>query len=545
MPGCRGPGSAKPHNSLVPVPSAVPVSFESVGRKSGLAFRWPALPQPLTILDAFGCGCGFLDYDGDGWQDVLLVAEPYPHLYRNLGAGRLVDVSAASGLAQHRGAWKGCAIGDYDGDGRLDLLLTGHQCLALLRNTGAGKWQDRTAAAGLAARDNWSSGAGFMDLDGDGALDLVILNYVRYGPGDRKFCEPKPGIRAGCPPRYYLPQYPEVWRNQGNGRFRNVSAVCGMKDATGTAQVLAFADVDDNGTPDFYVGNDGVPADLMINEGKLHFHNAGIESGVAYGTDGSALAAMSADFADFDRDGVLDLFVTGFSGEPASLLRGLRGGVFEHAAKQVGLEESTRTALGFGAGWLDVDDDGWPDLSVANGHVYDRAPELYAGTTFRQPLMLFLNREGQSFRNVAPELGGAFTTPILGRGLAVGDIDNDGRMDLLVVDYGGEPLLLRNTTPRTNHWLTLDLRSPGKNRFAYGARVEARAGSRTWVAQVSPASSYLSSGDPRVHLGLGGSTRLDSLRVRWPSGRLQVLPELPVDRVVRIEEPAGHPRGVR
>ncbi len=507
----------------------------------GLAYTWPRLPSPLSILDAFGCGCAFFDYDDDGWQDILLVTEPYPRLYRNLQGRRFVEVTVECGLDRLKGAWKGCAVGDYDADGCLDLFLTGHHCLALLRNTGKGKWANVTRQAGFNAADRWSAGAGFMDLDADGALDLVLLNYVRFGPRERKYCEPKAGIQAGCPPRYYLPQFPETWRNMGDGRFRDVSSEAGMSEATGTAQVLAFADVDDDGDPDLYIGNDGVPADLFVNEGSFRFRNTGTECGVAYGSDGSAVAAMAADFDDFDRDGRIDLIVTAFSGEPYSLLRGQAHGVFEHAAASTGLEEPTRTPLGFGAKWIDMDNDAWPDVAIANGHVYDRAPEIYPGTAFRQPLMLFHNEGGAGFRDLVPELGGDLTTPILGRGLASGDYDNDGRVDLLVVDYGSRLRLLHNRSTATNHWLKLDLRAKGSNRFAYGARLKARAGDRVWVAQVSPTSSYLSSSDPRIHLGLGKVERLDELVIRWPSGRRQELFGVPVDQILRIEEMSGEP----
>jgi len=533
--GCpnRTPEGVRP--AAAPVQSTE-VRFESVGAKLGVKYRSPQLPDPLTILDAFGCGCAFLDYDGDGWQDLLLVAEPYPRLYQNLKGQRFTEVTAGSGLDLLRGAWKGCAVGDYDGDGRLDLLLTGYHCLALLRNAGGGRWEDRTAAAGIGPGKQWSSSAGFMDLDADGDLDLVLLNYVQFGKKEPHYCEPKPGIRAGCPPRFYPPQFPELWKNEGQGRFRNVSAAAGMKDASGTAQVLAFSDVDEDGDPDFYLGNDGVPADLMVNQGNLRFRNAGLESGVAYGTDGGALAAMSADWADYDRDGHLDLFVTAFSGEPYSLLRAVGKGNFQQQSEPTGIEALTRTPLGFGSRWLDFDNDGWPDLAVANGHVYNRTAELSAGTTFRQPLMLFRNVRGSRFEDLLPQMDAEVRTPLLGRGLASGDLDNDGREDLLVVNHGGAPLLLRNTSRSANHWITLDLRGKGGNRLAYGATVTGQAGDQTWVGQVSPASSYLSSSDPRVHFGLGEVARLESLTVRWPDGQQQVLRDLPVDGIIRITE---------
>ena len=535
--GCAPAARVAAGNSAAAV-SPAPIQVRDVAEGLGLDFRWPKHPSPLTILDAFGCGCAFLDYDGDGWQDVLLVSDPHPRLYRNLRGERFQDVTEVTGLHRLRGAWKGCAVADYDGDGRPDLLLTGYRCLALLRNEAGGRWSDATSQSGLSAGERWSASAGFMDLDADGRLDLVLLNYLRYGSGDRQYCEPRPGVRAGCAPHYYRSQYPELWQNLGGGRLRNVSAVSGMTETSGTSQVLAFADVDEDGDQDFYIGNDGKPADLMMNEGELRFRNAGVESGAAYGINANALAAMSADFADYDRDGHLDLFVTAFSGEASSLLRGEPGGFFQHTGLQQGLVEATLDPLGFGAAWADLDNDGWPDLAVANGHVYDRASELYPGTAFLEPLQLLRNEAGRGFRDLVPEFGGDAAVPRLGRGLAAGDFDNDGRLDLLVVDYAAGPVLLHNTSPDSGHWLTLDLRDSrpaGGNRFAYGARIEGRAGERRWVAQVSPASSYLSSRDPRVHLGLGDVPRLDSLTIRWPDGTRQVLKDVAADRILRID----------
>jgi enediyne biosynthesis protein E4 len=492
----------------------------------------------LHSLDAFGCGCAFLDYDVDGYQDILLVGEPAPVLYRNQRNGRFREATEATGLRPPRGFWKGCAVGDYDGDGFPDLLLTGYQRLALFRNDRGRRWINETARAGLdpGNRGRWASSAGFMDLDADSRLDLVLLNYVIFGPEDRRYCEFVPGIRTGCPPRYYRPEFPELWRNGAHGRFQEVTGAAGLKDTNGTALVVGFTDVDEDGRTDFYIGNDGSPADLMINQGGMRFRNTGIRSGVAYGSTGLAIAAMCADWDDYDRDGRLDLIVTAFSSEPYSLLHNLGGGQFEHVADATGIAGPTLMSLGFGGKWLDIDNDRWPDISFANGHVYDKTEETDARTRFRQPLMLFHNQEGKRFRDIAPDLGGTLAQPILGRGSATGDYDNDGRVDLLVVDYEGEPLLLHNRSQTTNHWLKLDLRGADANRFAYGARVVGRAGSQQWVAQVSPASSYLSSSDPRIHLGLGSVTKLETLTIQWPSGRKELLRGVAGDRILTVRE---------
>jgi hypothetical protein len=546
------------------------IGFVDVAEAVGLDYRWPQQPRPMRNKEAFGAGCAFLDYDDDGWQDVLLVGSRQVALYRNVPAGagnektdagarRFVNVTRQTGLNTLDGDdFIGCAVGDYDGDGRLDLLLTGYHRLALLRNEQSRRFADVTTKAGLDARDHdqWGSSAGFMDLDGDNRLDLVVLHYVVFGPNEKQYCELTPGVRSGCPPNEYRPEFAEVWQNKGDGTFQNVSAQAGMKNTSGKALVLAFAHLDDDNRMDLYIGNDTTPAELLLNRsknGQMRFDNVGAESGVAYGPGGEAIAAMGADWADYDGDGRFDLAVTAFSGAPYSLFRALEADVaiFEDSADATGLSGPTTKPLGFGAKWLDMDNDGWTDLSFTNGHVYDNVRDVEPGSEFRQPLMLFRNEPvpGQgrrTFRDLVPLLGGDLARPLLGRGSAAGDFDNDGRTDLLVVDYEGAPLLLRNVSRTSNHWLTLDLRGSrgGPNRFAYGARVTARAGARTWVAHVAPASSYLSSSDPRIHLGLGAASHLDSLVIRWPSGRRQTLQNVPADRLLVItEDPkAGRPR---
>jgi enediyne biosynthesis protein E4 len=531
--GCSGRarGEAPAHS-----PAAAGVRFESVAAASGIKYRWPKKPRPLTILATIGCGCAFFDYDNDGRQDILLVGEPDPLLYRNQGNGRFEDVTRATGLRPVRGAWKGCAVGDYDGDGFQDVLLTGYHCLALLKNERGRRWSDQTASAGFDRRNRgrWGSSAGFMDLDADGNLDLVLLNYAVFGPDDKQHCESKNGLLGPCPPWQYQPEFPELWQNLGQGRFKEVTMAAGVKDTTGTALAVAFAD--DDGRMDFYIGNDTTPADLMVNRGRMRFRNDSVPSGVAYGPRGRPIAAMCADWDDYDRDGRLDLVVTAFAGEAYCLLRNQGGGRFQHAAEATGLAAPTLKPLGFGGKWLDFDNDRWPDLAFANGHVEENAVQLDPQYLFREPLMLFHNQQGRTFQDLVPVLGGELAAPILGRGSATGDYDNDGRVDLLVVDHEGEPLLLHNLSQTPNHWLKLDLRSSDPNRFAYGARVTARAGEKVWVGQVSPASSYQSSSDPRIHFGLGGLAVLETLTIRWPSGRTETMRDVRADQILVIRE---------
>lgn len=509
--------------------------YRDVAQSAGIDFRWGnGGKTPLTNLETFGTGCAFGDLDDDGWIDILFVSEPTCALYRNRGNGTFREVTRGSGLERARGAWKGCALGDYDGDGGLDLVLTGYNCLAVLKNTGGLKWKDVTSTVGVRPQ-GWSSSAGFMDLDGDGWLDLVVGSYVIFNDTTRKYCEIVPGVLSGCPPQEYAPQFARVYRNQGGKRFVDISARSGMPSTHGKALALSFCDFNDDGRPDFYLANDGTPGDLMQNLGGGAFRNVGSESGTAFGVLGQAQAGMGVDWGDYDRDGGFDLAVTAFSGEPYSLYHHA-GPVFEHAAAPMGIADLTFPSLGFGVKFTDANNDGWSDLVFVNGHVYDNVAQVEPGSTYKQPSMLFLNQAGKRFQLAGAEAGEGFSRPILGRGLAAGDIDNDGREDLLIVDYEGRALLLRNENAARHHWITLDLRGRGPNRLAYGARVEIRAGSQRWIAQVSPSSAYLSSSDPRVHIGLGEVSAVDRVVIRWPDGQRQELTGLAVDRIHRIEQ---------
>lgn len=535
--GCRKP-TPIPHPPDV-VPQAAPdgIRFENVAAASGIHFTWPRQPRPLRNLDTFGSGCAFLDYDNDGWQDILLVGQPHMALYHNLHNGHFEDVTAPMGLGKLSGQWTGVAVGDYDGDGSLDILLTGFHRLALLRNNAGKGFTDVTRQAGLDTTNfgHWGSSAGFMDLDGSGRLALVITNYVVFGPKEKQFCELSPGVISGCPPQFYKPQFAELWQNIGGGKFRNITKESGFSDTHGIGLVLAFADIFDDHRMSVYLGNDTLPADVMHNLGHLKFRNDGLKSGLSL-EQSHGIAAMGADWGDFARDGRLDLAVSAFSDESYPLFHNLGHGVYENINDAANLSGPTFNHLGFGAKWLDMDNDGWPDLIFANGHVYDNVAKIYPLLTFREPLMLFHNEHGRTVRDLVPQMDGDVTLPLMGRGLATGDFDNDGRIDFLVVDYEGAAMLFHNVSQTANHWITLDLRGRAPNRFAYGARVTARAGKQVWVGVVSPASSYLSSSDPRLHFGLGPVTGLDSITVEWSDGRQTVQRSVASDRILMIQE---------
>lgn len=515
------------------------VEFRDVAGERGVTLRREPRPYPLTILDSFGTGCAAWDANDDGWADLLFVGAPHPVLYLNDGTGHFRDVTPASGLADEVGEWTGCAVGDWSGDGRLDLLVTGHRRLALYRNLGEGRFEQVTAAAGLAADNDghWGASAGFMDLDGDQWLDLVLTQYVAFGPQSRQHCEYRPGVKTGCTPSEYPPERPRVWRNTGEGQFQEVTPAAGFDQSAGAGMVLAFGDVDDDGRPDVYLGNDGRPADLLHNLGGLTFENLGLVAGVAVTEATTSMAAMGADWGDFDRDGHLDLAVTNFQKQGFALYRRTGAVLYADVAARTGLAELTRSRLGFGVQWLEFDNDGWPDLACANGHVYDNAPALEgAGSSYRQPLSLLRNLEGKRFVDVVGRQPEAVRQPLVGRGLVRTDFNRDGRLDLVAVDHEGTPRLLENTTPATGHWLQLELRGKSPNRLAYGARVIGRVADRVWVSELSPASSYLSSSDPVIHWGLGAVPQLDEVTVRWPMGETQTWRNITANQRLRLEQ---------
>ena len=520
---------------------AASIHFVDAAAALGIDYVWPVQIRPMHSPDSFGSGCAFLDYDQDGWMDVICVGDPHVALYRNLQGQRFVNVTAACGLADGaEGNWNGCTVGDYDGNGYPDVLVTGLHALALFRNGGDGRFEDATLEAGFdpGNRGQWGASSGFMELDGDGDLDLVILNYCVFNDQVRQHCELAPGVLSGCPPSEYEAEFGEVWRNEGNGAFQFLLKDTDMTETGGKALVIAFSDVDGDGLMDFYIGNDGEEADFLHNLGNMRFKNTGDMSGLAM-HDWDAMAAMGVDWGDYDRDGLLDLCVSDFSHQSYAIFRNLGNSLFESASDATGISGPTYLPLGFGSKWMEFDNDGYVDLTFVNGHVYEQAPEIEKGTTYRQPVMLFHNQAGRTFRDLVPGMAADIARPLVGRGSATGDFDNDGRMDLLAVDHEGPLLLLHNRTENDNHWIKLDLRGDCPNHFAFGARVIAHKGEEVWINEVSAASSYLSVSDPRIHWGLGAVERLDTISIRWPSGREEVLHDVVGDRILTIIEGRG------
>lgn len=516
-----------------------PVFFEDVAQKAGLIYKW-SIPgkRPLDILQGLGHGCAFFDYNSDGKLDVLLVS-PRLALFRGNGHGRFVNVTNQAGLDRPTGHFLGCTVGDYDNDGYSDIYVSGYRAGLLLHNRGGKSFQDVTQRAGITPR-SWATSCAFADVDGDGKLDLYISNYVQYDSSTKpRYCDFN-GVLTACGPLNYKLQRGFLYRNTGSGRFVEMSREWGADRAVGRALGVAFADFDASGHESLAIANDVMPGDLLHNSGAK-FKNIGVASGTAFGTNGDVHGGMGIDWGDYNNDGRLDLFVGTFQRQAKCVYRN-DGGVFSVKSKGIGLNSSWPYVT-FGAKWLDMDNDGWLDLIMANGHVQDNIAKIDKNFTYKQPILLYHNKQGQQFRDVTRQMSRNARRHIVGRGLATGDYDNDGRMDALVVDSEGTPLLLHNQSPATNHWISITLQGTKSNRDAIGALVTvtgngANAGGIRQLRRCGTDGSYLSASDSRVLVGLGQASSA-TVEIRWPSGKRARFTGLRRNRFLTINESKG------
>ena len=530
------------------------VQFVDVAAQAGVIRTYSAGGKPdipLTILQTIGHGGAFLDYDQDGNLDILLVGAGLT-LYRGDGHGHFTDVTHAVGLDRFHGHFLGCAVGDYDNDGFVDLYISGYRDGLLLHNEAAAAgsghatspaqrvFRDVTAAAGLKPQ-RWGTSCGFVDLDGDGLLDLVIANYVDFGPDPHHYiqvCEP-----MACPPQDYRPERPTYYHNLGQGKFQDDTQRSGLTTSSGKCLGIAFADYDRDGKQDILFANDEVAGDLFHNHGKNTLENVGVAVGVAFGPEGRPHGGMGTDWADYDGDGNLDAFVATYAGQPKSLYHNSGDGLFTDVSESSGIGKITRPWVAFGVKWLDYDNDGWPDLMIANGNVDNNIKIMFPDASYRQPTQLLRNTGGDTggkdvrFVDVSALAGKALLRPIVGRGLAVGDFDNDGRIDVLIVEDEGPVLLLHNEGGKVGAWIGLSLIGTGRsNRDALGARVTVEAGGRKLVREVQVSGSYLSSSDHRLLIGLGTASHVDKITVHWPDGHEEILPPLTIGRYHTVRE---------
>ncbi len=541
-----GIGCGRSSDSKVARPVDGPTAkFVNRAEEAGLdfTFRPPGKP-PLTILQTIGNGCALFDADSDGNLDILLIAEQ-PALFRGDGKGSFSNVTQGSGLESLRGHFLGCAVGDIDNDGDPDVYISGYREGRMLRNDN-GKFTDVTSQTGIASQP-WGTSATFTDLDQDGLLDLFVCNYVLFTPKTKpQLCffpmadDKSKKLLSSCGPKYYDPDFATVWRNTGNGRFEDKTKAWGADKHTGKGLGAVAVDIDGSGRDSIAVANDEMAGNLFLNTGGGTLKDIAVEANVAYDRDGNVHAGMGIDWGDYDNDGKPDLIVTTFRNESKSLYRNDGDRLFTDVSFPSGIGRSAFTYVSFGVKFLDFDNDGWLDVAMASGHVQDNIEKL-EDTTYRQPTVLLRNKGASGkalFDDVTAVSGIGETGNIVGRGLAVGDYDNDGKVDMLVIDSDGKPLLLHNETATTNHWVRFVLEGTGKsNRSAHGAivTIELEDGTKR-TRHCQSDGSYLSASDSRVHFGIGDATKVRKASIRWPSGRKQTIDLPPVDQETRFRE---------
>ena len=526
--------------------------FERIpGSASGITWRHVnGRSSEYYLPETTGAGCAFLDYDNDGWMDIYLVNsgkcdfyDPQPPLrnalYRNNRDGTFTDVTEKAGVAGG-GYGMGVAVGDYDGDGQPDLYVTQYGRNILYHNNGDGTFTDATEKAGVAA-PGWSSSAVWFDYDNDGRLDLFVCRFVDFDKSKNKFCGNEiTHERYYCIPRVYAPMRSWLFHNNGDGTFTDVSRESGIASVLGKAWGVVATDINNDGWMDLFVANDTVANFLFLNKKNGRFEEIGLDSGVAYSQDGRERSGMGVDSADFDQDGWQDLFVTNVDQEMYSIYRNNHDLTFEDKAGPMGLGRTTRLMSGWGVKFFDYNNDGNTDLFIANGHPDDKIEEHSTHVTYKEPLLLFQNN-GKTLENVSAQAGPVFGEEFAARGMAVGDFDNDGALDVLVAVNNGAPLLLKNNAADGNHWLGIRLVGKKANRDAIGARITWEAGDLKRSRLKIGGGSYLSSHDPREVLGIGSRTKIDKLEIRWPlpSGRVETFTDLPIDRYITIVEGEG------
>jgi len=549
---CAAQQSGSPAANRAP---AQPAAFSDITAASGIHFLHQA---PHTsrkyLIETMGSGVALFDCDGDGRLDIFLVngapfSDPTPkgtipqktgpdfwnRLYHQTKDGKFEDITEKAGLAGV-GYGMGVAAGDFDNDGNEDLFVTGYGGNRLYRNDGNCRFTDVTDKAGVGG-SGWSTSAAWMDIDNDGLLDLVVVRYVTWDWEDI-FCG-QPANRGYCHPDHFQPISMLVYHNDGNGHFTEVADKVGLAKPA-KALGIAIADYDRDGHPDIYVANDSMAEFLFHNKGNGTFEEVGLETGVAVDGDGQTYAGMGVDFADYDNDGFPDLIVTNLANQKFALYRNNRDGTFDYASDLTGIGGMTLLHSGWGVRFIDCDNSGWKDLLIARAHDLDTVEKTYPQLHYREPMLLARNT-GKAFVDVSADSGAIFHEAWASRGMAIGDIDNDGRIDAVVTTNGGPAHVLHNDTPTHNHWLTLKLVGHKSNRDGIGAVIQVVTPQGAQWVTVSTAGSYLSSSDPRPHFGLGPNPTAQTVEIRWPSGIVQVLKDVAGDRILQVDEAPDPP----
>jgi enediyne biosynthesis protein E4 len=536
-------------------PDPPPFSFRNVARDAGIDFvtTFGGATNNTYLLETTGTGVAFIDYDGDGLLDLFFVngttLEGFPagkaptnHLFRNRGNGAFEDVTARAGVAAS-GWGQGACVGDYDNDGRDDLVVTSYGQNRLYHNDG-GRFTDVTRKAGLAqSRTRWNTGCAFADYDRDGRLDLFVANYIDLdlasAPTPRSgLCRYK-GLPVACGPPGLTGGKNLLYRNRGDGAFEDVSDRSGITKASGTYGLgVSTFDFDDDGWTDLYVANDSNPSALYRNNHDGTFTDIAVRSGCAYSQDGKPQAGMGVAIGDYDRNGTMDIFKTNFAGDTSTLYANTGDRLCEDRTFAAGIGLNTRW-LGWGTAFVDLDNDGWLDLFLTNGHVYPEVRQIATEAGYEQRKVVYRNGGKGRFIDVSERLGPPVTTPKAGRGAAFGDFDNDGQIDVAIANVNDRPDLFRLSGDGSHHWITLTLTGTSSNRNAIGARVRAVTGDAQQWQEVRGGGSYLSQNDFRVHFGLGSATRVDRVDVRWPNGLEERWDNLDADKFHALKEGSG------
>lgn len=535
-------------------PPAARIQFADVTARAGIDFvhRSGASPEKYMV-ETFGSGVAWIDYDNDGFQDLFFVnGAPGSSnaLYHNNRNGTFTDVTqragvggAGSGLpavaSAKAGVYKtGIAVGDFDNDGYLDLYVTAFGPNTLYRNNHDGTFSDVTSAAGVAGlATEWSTSTGFFDFDRDGYLDLYVVNYLDYRLTDNPYCgQAKEGYRMYCHPTMFDGMADRLYRNNGNGTFTDVSKQAGIANPAGKGLGVTFCDFDRDGHTDIYVANDTVRNFLYRNNGNGTFTDVAYRAGVGFDPNGKPRAGMGTDCADVDGNGLPELFVTNFSEELNGLFQNQGDGIFEEVTTSAGLG-SGFLPLGFGTKLFDADNDGDADIYVTNGHVIDNVKLYRPNLTYAQKDLLYENLGGGKFRDISAQGGAALQATRVGRGLAVADFDNDGNLDVVISSVNQKPVLLKNQHVRAGHWIMIRAKGKKSNAFGLGATVTLETSLGKQVKEITNVASYLSSNDIRLHFGLGAAKIIQRIEVAWPSGTKQVLTNVAINQILVIEEP--------
>jgi hypothetical protein len=531
-------------------------NFTDVAEKSGLTMQgiFGGIDRKKYIIETTGTGVAIFDYDNDGWPDIFLVngtrlegltpdQSPTNHLYRNNHDGTFTDVTVKSGLAA-TGWGQGVCVGDYDNDGWEDLYVTYYGKNRLYHNQN-GVFTEVAEKTGVAGSGKaWGSGCAFLDYDRDGKLDLMVANYVDFdlattpAPGQRPACIWK-GVPVMCGPRGLPGSKNILYHNRGDGTFEDVTVKAHIDRTDGHyAFSVSTLDFDEDGWPDIFVACDSTPSILYRNNHDGTFTDVAVTAGAAFNEDGREQAGMGSTIADFNGDGHLDIFKTNFSDDTATLYRNNGDGTFTDATSAAGLGLYTQY-LGWGTMFFDFDNDGWPDLILVNGHVYPEVDSQHLGSTFKEPRILYRNNGDGTFSDVSAFAGPGITASASSRGLAIGDLWNDGKLSAVISNMNAMPSLLVNQIRTPNHWIAIRTVGKKSNRDGIGARISVRVGSRTLVDEVRSGSSYISQNDMRVHFGLGSASKIDWVEIRWPSSLVERFTNLEVDKIATVTEGAG------